>query len=526
MFIAKILYTQGRISQLTGDAIQFTAASLFAFVLMRIASRAAADRFVSRLVWGGLVFIVSSAVLNVTNDIRSLDTWPVVGIESPFNEPIKDAAELMATILMLVALVATILASKAARDDLARKHEQLLAEVAERERSEAERTKLEEQYRQAQKLEAIGQLTGGVAHDFNNLLQVIMGYTEVATSAANDQLVCDALVEIGKAGERAARLVSQLLLFSRRQIMRPEFLDINDVVANLMKMLGRVIGEHIQLEWRPGMRIGIIHADRGMVEQTLMNLCVNARDAMPDGGTLTVATRDVTHADDLLGMEARWRKDGQYVLLTVQDTGCGMEDEVLEHIFEPFFTTKESGSGTGLGLATVYGIVKQHGGMIHVASERGQGTTFSLYWPVSEAAVAIPEIDRTESRAQGGSERILLVEDDDAVRDLARMVLDRAGYTILTASNGAEAVALVEREGNDIDLAILDVVMPQMGGREAYERMRKIQPGLKVLFASGYSAGGIHTNFMIDSSFNLIQKPFSQRALLQAVRRALDRPVG
>ncbi len=518
------LEDSGIISALANDMMQYAVACLLALALIRLAAYVLVDQIVRNILRIGLAMIGISAVLNVTYHFPALEAWPILGAHSSFNDPIKDACGLLSVVAMLMALVATILMTKAARDDLARKHEQLLAEVAERERSEAERTKLEEQYRQAQKLEAIGQLTGGVAHDFNNLLQVITGYTEVATSVAHDQLVCDALSEIGKAGDRAARLVSQLLLFSRRQIMRPECLDINDVVANLLKMLGRVIGEHIQLEWRPGQRIGITHADRGMVEQTLMNLCVNARDAMPEGGTLTIATRDVTYADDLPGMDERWAKDGRYVLLTVQDTGCGMDEAILEHIFEPFFTTKEAGSGTGLGLATVYGIVKQHAGMIHVASARGQGTTFSLYWPVNESAVAVPEFDRPETRARGGSERILLVEDDEAVRDLARTVLDRAGYTILTACNGAEAVALVERDGKNIDLAILDVVMPQMGGREAYEYMRKLRPGLRVLFASGYSAGGIHTNFVLDSSFNLIQKPFSPASLLHTVRATLDRP--
>jgi CheY-like chemotaxis protein len=261
-----------------------------------------------------------------------------------------------------------------------------------------------------------------------------------------------------------------------------------------------------------------------MVEQTLMNLCVNARDAMPEGGTLTIATHGVSYTDDLPEMDLHWAKAGRYVLLTVQDSGCGMDDEILEHIFEPFFTTKELGSGTGLGLATVYGIVKQHSGTIHVESEPGKGTTFSLYWPVSEQDAEITEVDVADSRTIRGTERILLVEDDEAVRELARTVLERAGFAITTAHNGAEAVATIQKNGDAFDLAILDVVMPRMGGREAYERMREMRPDLRVLFASGYSAGGVHTNFVLDSSLNLLQKPFSPRALLQAVRRTLDRP--
>ena len=367
--MADVLNAGGVVSQTSGEVIRYLAACLFGFVLIWTATRIVSARIVRRLLWAGQFFILSAALLNVSDDFRVLDGWPILGENSALNNPIKDASEILALLVMLVALIATILVSKKAQDELLLKHAQLLAEVAERERSEAARMKLEDQYRQAQKLEAIGQLTGGVAHDFNNLLQVITGYTEVAASIAEDHLVRDALSEIGKAGDRAARLVSQLLLFGRRQIMRPESLDMNDVVANLLKMLGRVIGEHIQLEWRPGVRVGTIFADRGMVEQTLMNLCVNARDAMPDGGKLTIATHGVTYTDALPEMDLHWAKAGRYVLLTVQDSGCGMDEEILEHIFEPFFTTKELGSGTGLGLATVYGIVKQHSGTIHVASE-------------------------------------------------------------------------------------------------------------------------------------------------------------
>jgi PAS domain S-box-containing protein len=385
---------------------------------------------------------------------------------------------------------------------------------------------LEEQYRQAQKMEAIGQLTGGVAHDFNNLLQVINGGTEMAMQDLEaGHPARESLADVAKAGERAARLVSQLLLFSRRQIMQPEFLDLNETVTNLIKMLGRVIGEHIQLQWHPGTHAGTIHADRGMVEQALMNLCVNARDAMPGGGRLTIETGAVV-IDDHYCTTHSWAKPGRYGVLCVSDTGCGIDQETLEHIFEPFFTTKATGKGTGLGLATVYGIVRQHDGMIDAYSEPGSGAAFKLYWPLHGDARATVSRSAVEVEFRGGMETILLVEDDERVRHLARTMLERAGYRVLTAGDGAEAVALFKERGEDVEMAILDVVMPKMGGREAYEQMQALRPGLRALFASGYNEDSIHTGFVLDEGLSFVQKPFTRQALLYAVRETLDKPEG
>jgi two-component system, cell cycle sensor histidine kinase and response regulator CckA len=384
-----------------------------------------------------------------------------------------------------------------------------------------EEMELEEQLRQAQKMEAIGQLTGGVAHDFNNLLQVINGTAEMALAdIEDDHPLRESLVEMAGAGERAARLVQQLLLFSRRQIMRLQYLDLNDAVADVMSLLVRVIGEHIQLQWRPGPNIGKIHADHSMIEQTLVNLCVNARDAMPDGGTLTIETLDATVDDAYLATHSL-AVAGRYALLVVTDTGCGMERHVIDHIFEPFFTTKSVGQGTGLGLATVYGIIKQHEGMIDVESEPGGGSTFKLYWPVNETTEHPAGTDM-ESETQGGSEMILLAEDDDSVRSLAQHILERAGYTVVLAKNGIEAMALFEERGDEVDMAMLDVVMPEAGGRQAYEQMLVRRPGLKALFTSGYSEGAIHTNFVLDKGLTLMQKPFSRNTLLRSVRETLD----
>jgi PAS domain S-box-containing protein len=407
--------------------------------------------------------------------------------------------------------------------DLGGRFYAFVRDLSERKQAEAERARLEEQYHHAQKMEALGQLTGGVAHDFNNLLQVISGNTDLARldlEAAHP--AHEALAEVTRAGERAARLVSQLLLFSRRQIMQPEHLNLNEAVTDLLKMLGRVIGEHVHLRWHPATQLGVIHADRGMIEQALVNLCVNARDAMPDGGTLTIETREevIDEAYCATHSEAR---PGRYALLSVSDTGCGMDRELLERVFEPFFTTKERGKGTGLGLATVYGIVKQHDGLVEVYSEPDHGTVFKLYWPVSETVPQqVPSVE--EAPVEGGTETILLAEDDEMVRNLARRILEREGYTVLAAENGTEAVALFEEHGTEIDLAILDVVMPGMGGREAYERMRTVQPGLRALFASGYSEDAIHTNFVLDQGLTLIQKPFFRKPLLRAVREVLNQP--
>jgi len=396
-------------------------------------------------------------------------------------------------------------------------------DITKRKRAEEEKARLQEQYLQSQKMEALGQLTGGVAHDFNNLLQVINGGTEMALMDLEPgHPARDTLIEIARAGQRAADLVSQLLLFSRRQIMQPEILDLNETVANMLKMLGRVIGEHIQLQWLPGSRVGTINADRGMIEQALLNLCVNSRDAMPGGGVLTIETREQTITEEYCTANS-WSRPGRFAILSVTDTGCGMDGETLNHAFEPFFTTKDKGKGTGLGLATVYGIVKQHEGLIHASSDPGKGCVLNLYWPVCGSGEEEME-SAPETLATGGTETILLAEDDEIVRRLAQIILERAGYEVLIAHNGTTALNLFEEQIDKIDMAILDVVMPEMSGREVYERIRTRRPDFKSLFTSGYSEDAIHTNFVLDKGLTFLQKPFSRKDLLSAVRKVLDRP--
>lgn len=381
---------------------------------------------------------------------------------------------------------------------------------------------LEQQLQQAQKMEAVGQLTGGVAHDFNNLLQVINGHAELALSGlAEDAPPRQHLEEIASAGGRAARLVGQLLAFSRRQIMRLETLEPNAVIHELMRMLRRVISESIHLVFQPGQGVCPIQADRGMLEQILLNLCVNARDAMPEGGSLVIATRDMV-LDHVNTVEYPDVAHGRYLLLTVSDSGCGMESGVLEHIFEPFFTTKPVGKGTGLGLATVYGIVRQHNGHISVRSEPGRGTDFRILLPASAAEVVAPPSSPPGSRVGGGNETVLLAEDDAMVRNLVRSVLQRAGYRVLVACDGEEAVALFGQHAEEVDLLLFDVVMPRLGGRLASDRILAQRPGLPVVFASGYSEDAIHSDFVLEPGVTLLSKPYVVEELLRTVRSRLD----
>ena len=394
-------------------------------------------------------------------------------------------------------------------------------DITARKAAEEERGHLEKQLRMAQKMEAIGQLAGGVAHDFNNLLQVITGHTDLAMAGLEPgtTLYRD-LTEISRASERAARLVSQLLAFSRRQLLRLESLDLNAVIADILHMVERTIGEHVTLHCLPGRELGSIRADRGMMEQIVVNLCVNARDAMPSGGTLTIETENVRF-DPSYCENHNWAKPGRYVLLSVTDTGCGMSLDTLSHVFEPFFTTKEFGRGTGLGLATVYGIVKQHDGLIHVYSEVGKGTTFKVYMPIVERAAASIGTKVTGPVPEG-SETILVAEDDSMVRDLARQVLERAGYSVILAEDGVQAVAQFRKHRDEIHLLLLDVVMPNLGGKDARAQILQEGGNLPVLFSSGYSENAVHANFVLKEGIPLIQKPYRSEELLRAVRKALD----
>jgi PAS domain S-box-containing protein len=387
-----------------------------------------------------------------------------------------------------------------------------------------ERKRLEQQLRQAQKMEAVGRLAGGVAHDFNNMLTIISGYSGLLLEHPSMAEPLRAYVsEIRNASGRAASLTRQLLAFSRQQVLAPRVLDLNAVVANIEKMLKRLIGEDVELVTVLGESLWPIKADPGQLEQVLLNLVVNARDAMPSGGVLTLETANV-EMDSSFARSHFPTEPGPYVLLAVSDTGMGMDADTQARIFEPFFTTKEKGKGTGLGLAMVYGTVKQSGGYIWVYSEVGKGTTFKIYLPRSEAEVDESSPGRSGVEAQQGTETLLLVEDEEAVRTLVRNVLRKKGYRVLEASQGEEALEFSELYRGRIDLLVTDVVMPQMNGRELARRLVKSRPEIKVLYISGYADNAVWSEGGLDSNGAFLQKPFSPEALARTVREVLGGP--
>jgi len=384
-----------------------------------------------------------------------------------------------------------------------------------------EKSKLEAQFLQAQKLESAGRLAGGVAHDFNNLLGVIIGYGELVRGQLREgDASRDRVSQILKAAERAAGLTRQLLAFSRQQVLQPRVLDLNRVVAEIEPMLTRLIGEDVQLETTFAERLGPVKADPGQMEQVIMNLVVNARDAMPRGGRLTIETAnaelDAAFAGPRPGLEP-----GPYVMLAVSDTGLGMEPEVLQQIFEPFFTTKGAGKGTGLGLPTVHGIVKQSGGHLFVYSEVGRGSTFKIYLPRLEGATEHRE-PVVESQPQRGCERILLVEDEESLRSLVRECLEASGYSVVEARRGVEALELAARSNEPIQLLLTDVVMPGMSGRELAEQIAVSRPEIKVLYMSGYTDDAVVRHGVLTAEMAFLQKPFNMVALASKVRAVLD----
>ncbi|MHB1024264.1 MAG: PAS domain S-box protein [Desulfobacteria bacterium] len=368
---------------------------------------------------------------------------------------------------------------------------------------------MEDQLRQAQKMETIGKLAGGIAHDFNNLLMVILGYVELVLNDLDGSHRHHALLtEVQRAGGRARDITQQLLVFSRKQILQPVVMNLNESVTNLQKMLGRLIGEDIEVLTSFAGDLGHVQADPGQVEQVLMNLVVNARDAMPQGGRLIIQTANVEldegYARDHVGVSP-----GQYVMLAVTDTGCGMEKEIMDRIFDPFFTTKKFGKGTGLGLSTVYGIVSQSGGYVECRSEPGQGTTFRIYLPRTEARPARQEEPAPEQVRPGGGEHILVAEDEAAVRELIQQMLERLEYRVTLAANGNDALALVTEQGLDPDLVITDVVMPGMSGKELIERLQILRPGQRFLYMSGYTDNVIGDHGVLDPDTPFLQKPFT-----------------
>ncbi len=395
-------------------------------------------------------------------------------------------------------------------------------DLTERNRAETERLQLTEQLRISQKLEAIGSLAGGVAHDFNNLLSVILNYAEFALekTVEGDSLRED-LLEVRKAGERATALTRQLLAFSRKQMLRPVSLNLNSVVRSTERMLRRILGEDIQVILNLAPDLDVVCADPSQFEQVLMNLVVNARDAMPKGGTLTIHTKN-EHLTENRGAQQIDVEPGSYVSLTVTDTGCGIDPQVQAHIFEPFFTTKSQGKGTGLGLSTVYGIVKQSGGTVSVRSEPGLGAIFTVLLPRTTGAVANVQRPTSGSEQRRGTETILVVEDEAALRRVAQRCLENVGYTVLTAADGDEALTLAEQHADTIQLLLTDVVMPRMNGRELASELQRRRPTLKVLYMSGYTDDAIVHHGVLDQGTWFLGKPFTPTGITEKVREVLD----
>ncbi len=396
-----------------------------------------------------------------------------------------------------------------------------MRDITDRKRVEQEREKLRDQLIQAQKMEAVGRLAGGVAHDYNNMLSVILGYTEMALEQVDPagSLHAD-LMEVYNAGKRSTEITRQLLAFARKQTISPKVLDLNDNVEKMLKMLRRLIGEDIDLEWHPEARLWPVKMDPTQVDQILANLCVNARDAIAEAGKVTIETKNTIFNAGYCENHVEFIP-GQFVLLAVSDDGCGMDREILNNLFEPFFTTKDVGEGTGLGLATIYGIVKQNHGFVNVYSEPGKGTTFKVYLPRHAGEAEPAEAEIADEPARGMGETILLVEDEPKIIKMGKMMLENLGYRVLTAETQHLAVDLTREHAGKINLLMIDVIMPEMNGRDLAEKLQGLNPDLKILFMSGYTANVIAHHGVLDKGVHFIQKPFSRKELAEKVREAL-----
>ena len=386
-----------------------------------------------------------------------------------------------------------------------------------------EQKKLEAQFRQAQKMEAIGTLAGGVAHDFNNLLTIIIGNAQIALmNVIKDESLRTGIEEIKKAGDRAAALTRQLLAFSRKQIIQPKVFDLNELLSGTEKMLGRLLGEDVEFLTILEPELWQVDADPGQMEQVIMNLVVNARDAMPMGGKLTVETANADLNENYFREHHIDETPGSYVMLAISDTGSGMDKETREHIFEPFFTTKEVGKGTGLGLSTIYGIVKQNNGFVWVYSEPGQGATFKVYLPEVKKDADLEKKEQTHVDDLSGSETVLIVEDNDSLRNFAQKVLHIYGYRTLNAENGEDALRVCQAHEGPIHLLLTDVVMPRMGGKKLAERLQPLYPRMKVIYMSGYTDNAIVRHGVLEPGLNFLEKPFTPKGLALKVREAIE----
>jgi len=388
----------------------------------------------------------------------------------------------------------------------------------------SERVALEERLRQSQKMEAVGRLAGGIAHDFNNLLTIILGYSQILKDGLQaGSRLADSTGQIKSAAERAAGITRQLLAFSRKQVLSPRVINLNDIVLNLDALLRRLIGEDIEVLTVPAPDLGTVKADPGQIEQVVMNLSLNSRDAMPRGGKLTLETSNAV-LDETYARGHQPVEPGRYVMLAVSDTGTGMSEQTLTRIFEPFYTTKEVGKGTGLGLSMVYGIVKQSGGYIWVYSEPNQGTTFKIYLPRVDQPAEDAGAEKQPASVSRGTETLLLVEDDPQLRELSSSVLKHYGYNVLVAATPEEGIAISQANHHDLRLLVTDVVMPRINGRQLAERIQKVCPRIRVLYISGYTDNAIVHYGVLDPGLWFLPKPFTLSALVAKVREVLDSP--
>lgn len=413
-----------------------------------------------------------------------------------------------------------------AQDYLMKTNLKRLVPAVQRELREAEqrqqREQLERQVQQLHKFETIGRLAGGIAHDFNNVIGAILGWAELCTQDTQPGThLHERIHKIMEQADRAAGLTSQLLSFARRQFLQPKRIDLNMHVLQSTSLLRRVIGEHITITVQTARDLHVTLADPSQIDQVLMNLCLNARDAMPKGGQLVIETRNIEITEDYCRL-APYAQPGDYVLLSVSDTGVGMDADTMEQVFEPFFTTKEMGKGTGLGLATVYGIVKQHGGFLNVKSEPGKGSTFQIYLPAS-SGLAEPREAKGDEEPRKGTETILLAEDHDGLRQSAQEMLEALGYCVLLAANGLDAVQLFKADSDRVDLVVLDVVMPGLSGPDTYSQMAVIRPDLRVVFTTGYTSESAYLTSLIEKGAAFLQKPYGQRSIGLKIRDVLDR---
>ena len=401
-----------------------------------------------------------------------------------------------------------------------------IRDITEQKRKDEEKAQLESRLQQAQKIESVGRLAGGVAHDFNNMLSVILIHAEMAQKQKTiPATLREHLVQIQRAAARSSDITRQLLAFARKQTVAPRILDLNETVTSMIKMLSRLIGEEIELVWRPEQELWPVKLDPAQIDQILANLCINARDAITGIGTITIETGNTHIGADYCAGHPGW-DPGDYIFLSVSDNGAGIDREILQNIFEPFFTTKGEGKGTGLGLATVYGIVKQNFGFVDVHSEPGHGTSLTIYLPRYQGKDVLPQMDTPQPPSKPGGETILLVEDEPAILDVGKQLLEMQGYRVLAANTPGEAIRLAEENLGEIHLLMTDVVMPEMNGRQLARKLLSLYPRIKRLFMSGYTADIIAHHGVLDEGVHFIQKPFTYEVLTAKVRETLDAPSG